>query len=607
MHQEMAEQQRRVTESKGDRPMPNQNLEAYARACLQKSYIFPKEMDEQLLTLQQLKDQINNRKRFKNRRHRARLIDQVITVLHGNYVFTAAHEVQRGIDPVATLLRLRRQLVKPKTDTGGTDNWEFCRIMTRIVSLFCDPHTLIELPDEISKHTGFVPFLVESYFDREAGRERYYISHVLDNCFDDEIKVGDEVITLNGRPVDETVRTEKTGDDPVFSSTLRFDRRNLDQLTLIPLRYSIADDQRATTLKLELSRDGGEPFKHEHMFLFAELSLQTDESLRRQKGESELDYIKSTKELLFASPDDSKISELREHSLRREVIMSEENLRVESLKLDDSPPIGYVRMFALQTVSRKAFVKRIMQRFADSEEGYAGLIIDLRATQGGSIRLAERFLARISGKTIDPVTGQMRNTQLNEMYCRHRAKKDPATYRTWADSIRTRTAEGMLYSAALPFSRDDDLDPGDASGIGIPALLIVDRNTASAAEVFAAGFMDNEIGEIIGTHSRTAGACAHGVRFNKLLMENVNGLMYPFNKESRVGRIRLAICRLLRAGKNAGEIIESNGIQPDVIVPLTRDDVLYRNRDLLATAVSRLLETRGAVAVDTGRSLEAAV
>ncbi|MCH9693192.1 MAG: S41 family peptidase [Gammaproteobacteria bacterium] len=576
--------------------MATQQLEKYARNCLQKVPTFSKLLTGDLLTLAQLKQRIDENTLFANREHRERLIDQMIAVLHGNYVFANSHELQFRFDPITTLLQLRRELVVPADKNGGTSNWEFYRILTRLFNAVGDSHTVVELPSAISNYTGFVPLLIESYLDKNEGRERYFVSHVLANCLGEQVLPGDEVVRLNGRDVDKVMRFEKTSKDAVFSPSMRFDRRNLDRLTIIPLAYSLVDAERASTLKIGLERDG-EPFSFEHMFLFGELGLRTKAQQSSEKGATELENLNSARALLFAEGSSGvEIRSTTNGPLIRKDVRVERNRRVESLSINGSKPVCYVRLFSLETPDRHRLVDELMAAYNDASAEYAGLIIDIRSSLGGSIRLAELLLARISGKTIEPVTAQMRNTWLNEEFCRNRAAKDPA-YQVWADSIRTRISEGLLYSAALPFSRPDELTPPADSGRRLPVVLIVDQNTASAAEVFAAGFVDNNVGELIGTHSATAGACAHGIRLNKLCMERVNKVAYPFDKVSCAGRVRLSICRLLRAGASSGEIIEGNGVKPDVIVPLTRDDVLHGNRDLLTTAVSRLLSAEAEVEV----------
>lgn len=566
-----------------------------ARDCLKETHLYSKEADVNLLTLEELKTRINNYDLFGDSRQRARLVDQAIAVLHGNYVFTHAHAIKMGFDPVAALLRLREELINPNETKGGKSNWNFFKAVTRIISDIGDPHTAIQLPDQISSYTGFVPFLIEAYFDRTVGKNRYFISHIVDNVEIDNVQIGDEVISLNGAMIDEALKTAESSSDGVFSPALRFERRSLDHLTIIPLDVSLVDDENAESVKLCLRRDG-ETLEYEHVYLFAQLGLHTLSATGEKRSERRL-YFSDLRSMLFA-PRSAEAKSLPSNGrVKREKLGERTNLRIERIWLDDGEhrkkQICYVRLYALESGDRDQFIEYIMGPLESPRSEFDGLIIDIRAAKGGSIRLADQLAAHCGGKEIEPVKGQLRNTRLNEAYSRERAKKKIPPYGMWADSIRTRAAEGLLYSAALPFSKRGDLTPpAEASANGdIPKLLIVDNNTASAAEVFAAGFADNELGEILGTHPTTAGACSHGIRLNKLLMERVNDGGYPYDKESTIGRIKLSMCRLVRSGLSAGEIIEGNGVRADVIVPLTKDDVMNNNQDLLETAITRLMTT----------------
>lgn len=568
------------------------DLTKYARDCLKETHLYSKESDVEFLTLDELKTGINEYRPFSDSQQRARLVDQAIAVLHGNYVFTHAHAIRMGVDPVAALLRLRGKLVNPDEKKGGTSNWEFFKIVTRIIADIGDPHTAIQVPDQISSYTGFVPLLIEAYFDRDVGKNRYFISHIVDGVQIEQVRLGDEVITLNGETIDEAVRTAESSSDGVFATAWRFDRRNLDQLTIIPLDVSLVDDENAESLKLGLRRNG-DTFEYEHVYLFAQLGLRTlGAGGGRRSGKRP--YFSDLRSMLFAPGSDKTTSLKSDGGLKREKISNRNNMRIEKIWLDDGEhrkkQICYIRLYALESGDRDRFINNVIKPLESPRSEFDGLIIDIRASKGGSIRLADQLVARCAGKEIEPVKGQLRNTHLNEAYCRKRAKKISA-YEMWADSIRTRAAEGLLYSAALPFSKRRNLIPPDTASTNgsIPKLLIVDNNTASAAEVFAAGFADNELGEILGTHPTTAGACSHGIRLNKLLMEFVNGGGYPYDVESTIGRIKLSMCRLVRSGISAGEIIEGNGVRADVIVPLTINDVMNNNQDLLETAITRLL------------------
>ena len=568
------------------------DLKQLAQESLRQTHLLSQNRDTEFLTLDELKCKINDNEAFKDPQERARLVDQTIAMLHGNYVFTPTHAINRSFDPVATLLQLRSRLINPDTGANGTSNWNFFKYVTQIVAKIGDPHTAIHLPDEVSSYTGFLPFLIEGYFDRDAGRNRYYISHVIERAELDNVAVGDEVLALNGESADQRLNAIVSSTNGVFAPGLRFERRYLDQLTIIPLDVSLVVDENAESLTLTLRRDGNTT-EHKHVYLFSKLGLEIS------RGEEEMEgldrrFFGDVRSELFAPRSTEPSAPVKGDKLTREELDHQPHLRIEKISLNDGEhskkQICYIRLYALTSGDRAQFVDDVVKPIEARRSEFDGVIIDVRSCRGGSIRIADQLTARCAGESIERIKGQFRNTRLNEAYCRHRADTIKM-YDAWADSIRTRAAEGLLYSAALPFGEGAELDPpSSAAGNGnIPKLMIIDQYTASAAEVFAAGFADHELGEVLGVHPTTAGACSHGVRLNKLLMERVNDGNYPYDKESSIGRLKLSLCRLVRSRRSAGEIIEGKGVRADVIVPLTKSDVMGDNQDLLATAITRLM------------------
>ena len=486
-------------------------------------------------------------------------------------------------------------MVNPDPSNDGTSNWDFFKHVTEIVARIGDPHTAVQLPDKLSSYTGFVPFLIEGYFDYETGRDRYYISHIIEGAELENVAVGDEVLEINGQGTSHRLSASLSSTNGVFAPGVRPDRRYLDQLTIVPLDVLLADENSAASLTLTL-RHNGKTVDHEHAYLFSQLGLET--SRVNQEAETERQrFFGDVRAELFAPRSKAEEESAADEKLTREEIENRPHLRIEKISLNEGEhskkQICYIRLYALASGDRTKFVNEVIAPIEARRAEFDGVIIDVRSCRGGSIRIADQLTARCAGRPIERIKGQFRNTRLNEAYCRRRANKIKM-YRAWADSIRTRAAEGLLYSAALPFAEEAHLDPPpSAAGNGdIPKLMIIDQYTASAAEVFAAGFADHGLGEVLGVQPTTAGACSHGVRLNKLMMEGVNDNNYPYDRESAIGRLKLSLCRLVRSGKNAGEIIEGKGVRADVIVPLTKNDVMGNNQDLLTAAITRLMEQR---------------
>jgi C-terminal processing protease CtpA/Prc len=124
-------------------------------------------------------------------------------------------------------------------------------------------------------------------------------------------------------------------------------------------------------------------------------------------------------------------------------------------------------------------------------------------------------------------------------------------------------------------------------------VLITDALCYSATDMFAASFQDHEIGEVLGTSGRT-GAGGANVLSQKDLTEwlSKHPDRSPFRTLPKGVSMRVAFRRSIRAGKNIGRPLEELGVVPDRRYYMTRDDLLYGNRDLIARAGKLLSKAR---------------
>ncbi len=168
------------------------------------------------------------------------------------------------------------------------------------------------------------------------------------------------------------------------------------------------------------------------------------------------------------------------------------------------PGIGYIRISSFQKTTPRDFDMALadLNRF-----GLRSLIVDVRGNPGGllsaSVEIADRFVQ--SGVI---VSTRGRNP-LEDFV--HRAVPNG----TWT----------------------------------IPLVVLVDENSASASEIFAAAIADHKRGQIVGTRSYGKGS--------------VQGI-FPLSVSG--GGLRLTTAKFYGP---AGEAIQSNGVRPDVEVQST--------------------------------------
>jgi C-terminal processing protease CtpA/Prc len=116
-------------------------------------------------------------------------------------------------------------------------------------------------------------------------------------------------------------------------------------------------------------------------------------------------------------------------------------------------------------------------------------------------------------------------------------------------------------------------------------VLITDPLSYSAADIFAAGFQDNELGKITGTAGRT-GAGGANVWTHDLLRLWLPEEIEPLPEGTG---FRIALRRVTRVRIKEGVPLEDLGVEADVVHRLTKRDLTDGNYDLI-TAAARAIK-----------------
>jgi C-terminal processing protease CtpA/Prc len=212
-----------------------------------------------------------------------------------------------------------------------------------------------------------------------------------------------------------------------------------------------------------------------------------------------------------------------------------------------------------------------------------GLILDLRANPGGVIWAAERMLQLFTSSTIVPTRFGLVASPLTRAMARSPFNR--LELEAWAPSLEVTLATGDAYSQPLPLT-----DPAWCNDVGRhyrgPVVCVVDANTYSSGDLFAAGFVDNALGTLVSVGEAT-GAGGANVWTDVDLREALADT--PFALEALPDGVRytVAIRRAVRSGASDGLPIEDLGV-PGVPYAMTRDDLLRDNRDLIAFCARQL-------------------
>jgi C-terminal processing protease CtpA/Prc len=118
-------------------------------------------------------------------------------------------------------------------------------------------------------------------------------------------------------------------------------------------------------------------------------------------------------------------------------------------------------------------------------------------------------------------------------------------------------------------------------------VCVVDANTYSSGDIFAAGFVDHRIGPLVCIGEAT-GAGGANVWTDVDLRQALEGTQYRLAPLPDGVRFTLAIRRGIRGGDADGVPVEDLGV-PGIPYAMTRDDLLYDNRDLIAFCARQIL------------------
>jgi hypothetical protein len=200
-----------------------------------------------------------------------------------------------------------------------------------------------------------------------------------------------------------------------------------------------------------------------------------------------------------------------------------------AILLDDGRPeakFGYIRILSFEggpggtdeVVNEFRHILEVMnQRAPDA------LILDIRGNPGGDVQAAETMLQMLTASTITPIQFHLANTPAviqmlrflrdenrNSLTDEQKVQLDAGLLelKPWIDDVETSAVSGDVLTTGHPLT-----PPEQANSIGQvyrgSCVLLTDALTYSAADIFAAGFQDNEIGRVIGVDTHTGGGGAN--------------------------------------------------------------------------------------------------
>lgn len=549
---------------------------------------------------------------------RRTIVEQALVLFEQNYVHLPLKAAMHAVDPIQRL-RLLRATVNAPAPNAALDDLAFHRELLETFHSVRDLHTNYVLPEPFSRLVAFLPFLVEAYWDGD--QPSYVVTHVVPGF--DAIPGGAKVTYWNGMPIDQAVDVNAArfaGSNPAARHA-----RGVESLTLRPLAVHLPPDEDWVVVSYLAPSDEPGSFAPEVRearipWLVLENLPAPDEhgngqppkaiaerlpaKLQGRRAAPELDAARGidlggakaglARKLLFAS--EVAASELQaDRSTAAPAVPAAAQgwtvspafqgvFRVQEITRGDAT-YGHIRIHTFDVDDPFAFVEEFV-RLAEAGPP-AGLILDVRGNGGGHIWAAELLLQTLTPRPVTPEPSELIRTPLNLRLCqRHQNGEFGLDLGPWLASIDEGTRTGAVFSRGFPIT-----PTAAANAIGQryygPVVLITDAKCYSATDIFAAGFQDHGIGDVIGVDPNT-GAGGANVWDHEFLSTLLPARESPYKSLPGGVAMRVSMRRTLRVGAAAGTPLEDLGITPTIPYRMTWRDVMQGNADLLARACDAL-------------------
>lgn len=508
---------------------------------------------------------------------RHELIDTWTTLMSDVYVHYAQKQALYGFDPVRALAALRRQI--PFLDSDG-----FLRELMLLVNRLRDAHTQLYVANadrSLSSYVAALPFLVEVYGPHVD--PAYVVTKVSDDVDEPTFSVGATMLTWNSVPFARAV--------DLFAETLTGGRpdarraRALETLTQRPLEYLPPPDELWVNVEYRAADDPADApsrsIRFEWMAIEPSKALTADNLVTqrtRRAINTTSESARRARKLLFAT----ELWERDQSDTRRAAkaegwLATSFSDAVSARRLaTPSGTFGYLRLWTFDIEHTNAFVDEVTRLVTQLPR--RGLIIDVRSNPGGVIDTAERLLQLFTSNRIQPACFACRATTVMARIAE--ADANGADLADWAESTRAALDLGEEYSQHLPIS-----DPDSCNAIGRkyrgPVVAVVDANTFSSGDLFAAGIVDHRIGTVISVGDAT-GAGGANVWTSDDIAYAYHAARLPVPSVPAGISYSIAVRRMTRTGPSNGQAIEDVGVPGEERYTMTRNDLLNGNEDLAA-------------------------
>jgi Peptidase family S41 len=493
---------------------------------------------------------------------RLRIIDSLLRAIEGVYCHLPQKRSAYATDPPQALRLLRERAV-------GLSDGEFHLALVGIVTGLRDAHTLYSGPKSDDGEVAALPFLVEQFGPHE--NPTFIASKIADPSPHRDFEKGVELISWNGIPFARAVDLYadwETGGRPDARRA-----RALESLTFRALEYVPPPDE--LRVDVEFMSKRGEirsvniPWRVVKPGSAVVAEAVGTRASRHAAVNPAAERVRRAKKLMFSGElwrSERESSQLTPRRAGWIPTTMQDVLAARTI----SPEIGYLRIWSFDVENDDQFIDEVCRLLSLLPQ--TGLILDVRGNPGGLIWAAERALQLFTPNRIVPtrfsllatdVTREMATSPFNRM-----------ELEAWLPSLEAAISTGDLYSQPLPLTDPEWCNDRGQVYSG-PVVCVVDPNTYSAGDLFAAGFVDNQIGPLVSVGEASGGGGAN-VWTHHALREALEGTQYPLAALPRSVGYSLAVRRAVRSVAADGVPIEDLGV-PGIQYAMTSGDLLAGN------------------------------
>jgi hypothetical protein len=514
------------------------------------------------------------------------LIEVWTTMFTDVYVHYTQKRALYGFDPIRALGALRRQI--PYLDSAG-----FLRELTLLINRLRDQHTQLYVNAADQTLTGRVaalPFLVEPFGSHLS--PTYVVTKTTDDVAEPSFGVGARVTTWNGIPFARAV--------DLYAETLTGGRpdarraRALETLTQRPLQYLAPPDELWVDIGYRLDTlgagDADRTIRFDWRSIDPDKAITADnliEMRTRRAINITSETARRARKLLFATALWERDQTDEQPTAKAGGWMATSfSDAVSARKITTSlGTFGYLRLWTFDVEHITDFVNEVADLLRQMPR--KGLIVDLRSNPGGVIDVAERLFQLFTANHIEPTRFACRATPA--MVQMAEADGNGADLADWAASTRAALDLGEEFSQHLPISDPDACNQLRRAYTG-PVVAVVDANTFSCGDLFAAGIVDHGIGKIVSVGDATGAGGA-----NVWTSDDIQYAYYAADRDLPPIppgiSFSISVRRMIRTGLSAGLAIEDIGIVGDDQYEMTNNDLLDGNTDLAEFCTRMLIAT----------------